>query len=238
MTSPIDIIEVYTEPIAVLEVVTDGPPGKQGIQGQKGDKGDPAEPWPDFQGTWSPDTRYDKDDGVSWNKVIYVTNGMAEVGTPPSTDGGETVNSGWYVLVKPGPKGDPGPPGNRYLGEFGADTIYIPGDIVRYDGKLYFATNTSVPAVLPPDPNYWQDFGSVALPTTKFTGEVPAGADPIVEHNLNTDEISVTVINRTSKAPMWIGWAPVDENHVQLSFERDEMNPQDGEYFITVLTGL
>lgn len=249
MTSPDDtfnFVEIYTEPIAVLEIGTEGPLGKKGDPGEKGDPG-PA--WPDFQGTWNSDTRYDKDDAVSYEKGIFVTTGLGEVGVPPLVDG--FLSSGWYYVARPGEDGEDGDPGQTgpagppsfiVRGDWDPNQVYVPGDLVRYNGSIYIAINQSVNNDAPDDPTYWNPFdfaGSATdFPETAYTGGVPAGVSPLVEHNLNSIAVNVVLVRTATNTKVDTDVVFVDENNIQLLIDREELNPEDNTYSIRVFTSI
>ena len=138
-------------------------------------------------------------------------------------------------------KGLPGPPGKfQWRDVFDPDEVYIPGDIVNYLGALYFNHKPSVPAASPTDTNYWTPLGGASTRKTKHREDIPAGVDPIVEHGLNTEDISVTVmwIDEDGDAvKSLVAWRPVGLNHVQFYFDRLDLNPQLGSHYAIILTG-
>jgi hypothetical protein len=138
-------------------------------------------------------------------------------------------------------KGLPGPPGKfQWRDVFNPDEVYIPGDIVVYNGKLYFNFKPSIPAALPTDSNYWTALGGSSYRKTKHREDIPAGVEPVIEHGLGTMDIDVTVMwidDEGDAINAWVAWRPVDENHVQFFFERPDLNPQLGSYYATILTG-
>ncbi|HJZ77517.1 MAG TPA: hypothetical protein VKE51_37565 [Vicinamibacterales bacterium] len=91
-----------------------GDKGDKGDHGEKGDKGDEGITW---RGPWSADTRYDKNDAVSFNGSSFISLVDDNLGNKPGS------SQSWDVLAQageqgpqgipglPGAKGDPGPTG-------------------------------------------------------------------------------------------------------------------------------
>lgn len=187
---PLNFIELYSDPIAVLEIATPGPAGPSGPTGPSGPPGltgpTGARAW-DFQGTWSPDTQYDADDAVSWHGSLYYTNGEAEVGVVPSDDHGQTVRSGWFLVAR---------------------------IVVEASG----GTDSEAPMV--------------------FSGDVPAGVNPVVFHWLGTMNITSQVFEKEDNSTVLAKVTPIDDNSIRVWVASDEINPVDGTYTVTVLTGV
>lgn len=187
---PLNFIEIFTDPIAVLEIATAGPAGPPGATGPSGPPGTigPTGPKPwDFQGTWSPDTQYDSDDAVSWRGSLYLTNGEAEVGVTPSDDHGQTVHSGWFLVAR----------------------------IVTEDTG-----------------------GTEGESPLLFKGDVPAGINPVVNHMLGSMEITAQVFDAEDNSSVLAKVTPIDDNSIRVWVGSEEINPVDGTYTVTVITGV
>lgn len=142
---------------------------------------------------------------------------------------------------RPGPAGDPGPsgpPGVRFYEEFDPEKIYLPGDLVTYNGVLYFSTHTSVDGAPPTDVAYWTpiSYNSSVIPPVipKFTSLVPMGTAVEIAHNLNTEYVNVRVRDMATKEEVYPGVNILDPDHIELTFGYLSSNPVDGTFHVTV----
>lgn len=256
MTSPdepVSVLQIYTEPLAVLRLTTPGPAGPRGFKGDPGDIGPQGPPAFQFQGTWNPTTRYDNTDVVSWGHCLYVSNGQGTLGLAPSPDDGATTTSGWYFLIDlddlkgakgdPGSNGDPGPegpPGVRFTYAWDSSRVYLPGDLVTYNGVLYISTATSEEFANPSNATYWTPIsynGNVVPPSVDtYRGLVPSGMAVEIAHNLGTSYVRVTVRDADSKDVVFPGVNVLDPNHIELTFGYITLNPVDGTFHVTVMS--
>lgn len=94
----------------------------------------------EFKGDWSGNTYYKINDIVKWGSSLYITNT------------GHTANASWvnsesnFTLLLGG---------LEFEDSYSAGTLYQPGDIVRYGGYNFVATNETT-GNLPTNTSYWE----------------------------------------------------------------------------------
>lgn len=138
-----------------------GPEGPQGVPGPTGPTGvtgptGPEGPTPNWEHTGEYDATktYLKGDLVTYNDELYyrilLDNSVIGYGPGDPTQGGD-VNGYWRLVATRGLQGALGYTGSHgptgatpawnHTGDFDITRIYVEGDLVTYQGELYYRTN-------------------------------------------------------------------------------------------------
>lgn len=148
------VIKIVPMPGAVGDKGDEGAPGAQGPQGPAGQNGLPGTPalW-SYQGAYNPAAAYAVGDVVVYQGQLYYTKSVTTAGTLPTNatkfdliaskgaDGTNGTN---------GTNGADGAPGTNgadalwnYVGEYGGGNSYAVGDVVTFDGQLWYRKHTN-----------------------------------------------------------------------------------------------
>ena len=119
-----------------------GPAGAAStVPGPKGDTGDtgPAGEGFNFRGEWITNTLYLQNDIVTQNGSTYIANYDYQDTMGPYLDGDL-----WAPIALKGTNGTDGADALwNYIGEYDGGTAYAVGDIVTYDGQLWYRYNSN-----------------------------------------------------------------------------------------------
>ena len=165
-----------------------GSPGPQGPQGNPGEQGVPGTAGAGFGifylGNYNPSSGYVPDIAVvrGSDGQLYLAKASGALNDPV----GNTAQ--WEVWI---PKGQDGAPGTNgadalwnYVGEYGGGTSYAVGDVVTYDGQLWYRYNSNGGNVGDtPSPGLWNLLaakGADAVLPTGATGTFQTSDSKIV----------------------------------------------------------
>ena len=102
----------------------------------------------DYKGLWAATTFYKIGDVVTFGGNAYLCN-TQHTSAAATTAGWETHEAKWTLFVQ----------GQQFEDSYSGSTIYQKGDIVRYGGYLFIATNETT-GNLPTDVTYWSVFST------------------------------------------------------------------------------
>jgi len=102
----------------------------------------------DYKGLWTADTFYKISDVVTFGGNAYFCN-TQHTSLTATTAGWETYEANWTLFVQ----------GQQFEDSYSGSSIYQKGDIVRYGGYLFIATNETT-GNLPTDVAYWSVFST------------------------------------------------------------------------------
>ena len=102
----------------------------------------------DYKGLWTATTFYKISDVVTFGGNAYLCNTQHTSGAA-TTAGWETHESKWSLFVQ----------GQQFEDSYSGSTVYQKGDVVRYGGYLFIATNETT-GNLPTNVTYWTVFST------------------------------------------------------------------------------
>lgn len=128
-----------------------------------------------YKGQYNSGTTYKLWNGVTFDGDLYISKVEGNVGNQPPTSVLE--NTYWYKATEKGAKGQDGT-NLVYKGLYNNSTAYIQGDLINYNGVLYYAkVNTT--GVLPTNTTNWEVFPinvTVSIqankPTNNYAGHI------------------------------------------------------------------
>ena len=177
------VIKIVPMPGAVGDKGDEGAVGPQGQQGPAGQNGLPGTPalW-SYQGAWENDNGYAVGDVVVYQGQLYYTKSVTTAGTLP------TVTAKFDLIASKGANGTNGTNGTdalwNYVGEYGGGTSYAVGDVVTYDGQLWYRYNSNGGNVGDtPSPGLWNLLaakGADAVLPTGWTGTIEANTPTLI----------------------------------------------------------
>lgn len=116
---------------------------------------------PNWTGPWNAFTAYNQNDLVSFQGSTWIST-FTTAGSPPIPNIGNTpgTNGAWVIFVQMGTPGTPGatgaPGSYQFKGAWQPTTLYVPGNIVYYQGTAYVCNVAAPLADAPTDATYWQ----------------------------------------------------------------------------------
>ena len=202
-TNPNKIYVVREDPISATGWVIDdnehfvlpqGPQGEPGEQGEPGNQGEPGAAFGIYYlGNYNPNSGYLPNIAVvrGSDGQLYLAKASGQLGDPV----GNTAQ--WEVWI---PKGQDGAPGTNgadalwnYVGEYGGGNSYAVGDVVTYDGQLWYRYNSNGGNVGDtPSPGLWNLLAAKGSDGTELNFWNFAGDPgvPTVDGALVTDGLS------------------------------------------------
>jgi hypothetical protein len=152
------VIKIVPMPGAVGDKGDEGSVGPRGQQGETGLQGPAgADALWSYNGEWQVNSSYATGDVVTYQGQLYYTKSVTTAGTLP------TDITKFDLIASKGADGQPGTNGSdgadalwNYTGEYSGGASYAVGDIVTYDGQLWYRVGANGGNVGDtPSPGFW-----------------------------------------------------------------------------------